>query len=150
MGNEMSIRDYLKQLGLNLNAKIKKSEVQALLGATFQKPEWFRLDTLRLKIPPEYASLIVDQAKQLDRLVNMSSIEAARYGRFHEPNGGEVLVDGLIYQYSNQFNPVEKGFSYGIFKNGILVSTQGGFKSLDEARHICDAKASENMVGLLV
>lgn len=149
-----SADDFLKfaresNAELDPNTKVPIKDVIAELGAKFRAPEWFSIDQLQLALPPEYVAAVLENAKLLERMINNTTIEAARYGRFHSLENTEAALDGIVYQYSSQFQPHDKSFGFALFKNGQMVANQGSFISMNEAKSACDDASKAQMGRLL-
>jgi len=138
----------VKDLSL-ANVKVPLKDVIAEMGAKFRPPEWFSIDQLKLMLPLEYIAAIGANAKLLERMVNTTTIEAARYGSFHSLENKTAALDGLTYQYSAKFQPHEKSFGFALFKNGQMVANQGSYISIHEAKCACDEAAKAQMGRLL-
>ena len=145
--NELDILNTLKSMGVRVkDQKIHKNDLLRVLGELeYKRPEWVLLDDYGVFIPEKYIQTIEEESKNLNRLVLPTSFSMARYGKF-----GEMLLDGVIYQYCLEKNPKNVHYAFKLFYNGEVKTKNGSLGSILDAKNSCDVAAKEFIENLSI
>lgn len=132
----------LKVLGVRLNGKkVCKSDFQKIFGGTYLEPEWILMMDYKIKTPFDYVGMVEAEETDLGRAILPSSYSITRYGRFLNDQGEEVVLDGLIYQYSLARNPRNVHYAYRLFLDGSTINKNSGLSGIQSAKQECSEQA---------
>lgn len=131
-----------KDLGIKIqDGKVLRADLQKVLGANYEQPEWLQAADFNLRVPVEYCANLKEDEDKYGRVANPATFSIARYGKFLDSKGVLVTVDGLVYAYSRVTNPRNIGWGYKIFCNGHCVAKNSSVRSPQEAKLGCDQDA---------
>ena len=138
------ITKALKVLGVRLKGKkICKADFQKIFGGTYREPEWVLMMDYKIKTPFDYVKIVEKEETKLGRAMLPSSYSITRFGRFLNAQGEEVVLDGLIYQYSLAKNPRNVHYAYRLFLDGSTVTKNSGLSGIQSAKQECSEQAKQ-------
>lgn len=142
--NKREITEALKVLGIKLKGdKVSKADFQKIFGGTFREPEWILMMDYKIKTPFDYIKIVEMEETKLGRAMLPSSYSITRFGRFINAGGEEVVLDGLIYQYSLAKNPRNVHYAYRLFLDGSTVTKNSGLSGIQAAKQECSEQAKQ-------
>lgn len=136
------IISVLKKLGIGIvGSKVFREDLHRVLGATFKDPEWIHLNDYQIEVPDSHIETVSQEENRLGRVLLPSSFSIARFGTFLNVMGGQVSVDGIVYQYSLKRNPRNIHFAYRLFLGVENVAKNSGLTTADAAKNECKSAA---------
>ena len=111
------------------------------ISSAYREPEWIQVIDYSLEIPPEYYDIINEEDRKKNRIPAPTTYSMARY----DTEDGR-LIDGVVYQYSMTFNPVNVSYAYRLFVDSQTIAKSGGLGSIHEARNLCNEEAKKTIV----
>jgi hypothetical protein len=134
----------LEVLGIRLKGnKICKADFQKVFGGTYREPEWILMMDYNIRTPFDYVKIVEMEETKLGRAMLPSSYSITRFGHFLNPQGEEVVLDGLIYQYSLAKNPRNVHYAYRLFLDGSTVTKNSGLSGIQVAKQECSEQAKK-------
>lgn len=138
------ITEALKVLGIKIKGKkVSKPDFQKVFGGTYREPEWILMMDYKIKTPFDYVKIVEMEETKLGRAMLPSSYSITRFGRFLNEQGEEVVLDGLIYQYSLAKNPRNVHYAYRLFLDGSTVTKNSGLSGIQAAKQECSDQAKK-------
>lgn len=138
----------LKNLGIRMqDKKVNKQDVRKLFGAVYKTPEWIVLSDYddNIDFPKEYLNSIQTKELEHGRVILPNSCILGNFGKFLSPEGSEVGIVGLLYQYSLKNNPRNISYAYRLFVGTKNVARNAGVSTLHAAKEEC-AIAAKNII----
>lgn len=147
-----TILNSLTGLGVQVQGgRVKKTDLMRVFGedlfevesAQYTQPEWVHLADLNLGIPAEFLHLLDQSNADKERVVLSQSVKIADFGSFIDPDGQEVWVRGILYQYCYKLNPRSIHCAYKVVANLKVVSENSSLRSTFEAEGMANSGAKE-------
>lgn len=131
-------------MGLRVEGdKVSMLSVRKAFGGTFEEPEWVAMNDYKVKMPFEYTKMIQIEDFKIGRVAADASFVITRFGTFLDEYGNEVVLDGLVYQYSMAKNPRNVHYAYRLFLDGNTMNKNSDMPSVQAAKQECSNQAED-------
>lgn len=138
------VKKALSLMGLRVKGdKVSIGSMREAFGGTFVEPEWVSMNDYKVKMPFEYTKMIQIEDFKIGRVTSDASFCITRYGIFLDEYGNEVVLDGLVYQYSMAKNPRNVHYAYRLFLDGNTMHKNSDLPSVQAAKQECTNQAED-------